>query len=124
MAKLCTSLREEMLRFITALEEIFEDHEISSDDLTFIRFFISNMNARSTMDHVIDKVLPWSTEIEKRDDEFFYNHMDIFGKLPKDKVSYFADVWKSGKLTDEDKDEIWSFFDTFAECAREFKKKD
>lgn len=115
-------LHTEMLNLIDAIEHILEDHNLDSDDIVFIRFFFEQMSSEKTMQHVISRVLPWSKQIKNRDDDFFYNNKHIFGDLPKEKVDYVSKLWKSDVLDNEDKDEIWQFFEVFVLYAEKFKK--
>ena len=123
MARLCKSLKDELLRFIDAIEAIFDDHDIPSSDIAYVRVFIMQLSPDASMMYVIDKILPYEDEIEKRDESFFYDNPEIFGKLPKSKVNYFSDLVQSGELTQDDKDEIWEFFSSFIAYGKEYDKK-
>ena len=117
-------LHKEMINFIDSLKSIFEENQIDDNDLIYIEFFITKMQPSDAMNHIIDKVLPFSNYIKTRSDNFFYKNKNIFGKLPEDKVNYFSDLWKNNKLKQEDKDEIWEYFEAFIGFAERFKKKD
>lgn len=120
--KLQSLLHSEMIHFADRIENIFDHHNIEFDDIILIQVWLKGVSSADLMTHVIENILPWKDKIENREDNFFYKNEKIFGQLPKDKVNYFSDVWMSDKLLEEDKDEIWEFFDTFCTCAEEFQK--
>lgn len=120
--KLIDSLHVEVMHFIDAIEHILEDHDIVDEDIVYVRTYFLIMPHQDLMNHVVDKILPWAKQIEKRNVGFFYDNKEIFGELPKDKVDFFSNLWKSGVLTKEDQKEIWDFFDSFVAHAESFKK--
>jgi hypothetical protein len=119
---LSTQLQEEIFHFIDRLECILDSNNIDSSDLTYVKIYLKTFKNNDLMNHVVKKMLPWKPQIEKRKDDFFYKNKEIFGKLPEDKVDYFSDLWKNDGLGEEDKDEIWDFFDAFIAFAEEYKK--
>lgn len=122
-ARLSKNLKSELANFANRIEDMLGSKNINVDDLVYVKFFLSNMSPRETMDHVIDKMLPWKTQILKKDDKFFYKNNEIFGKLPQSKVNFFSDRW-TDTFDAEDKQEIWDFLDTFIAFAEEYKKND
>ena len=123
MTRLCKSLKDELLRFIDAVECILDDHNIPSSDIAYIRVFMMQLTPDASMQYVIDKILPLEDKIKSKNESFFYDNDEIFGKLPKSKVNYFSDLVKSGTLTKDDKAEIWEFFATFIAYAKQYKKR-
>ena len=121
--KLVNLLHEEMMHFIDRIEDILDSHNLDSDDIVYVKFIFKTMDSENLMEHVINKILPWKPQIDKRKDDFFYKNKEIFGKLPPEKVNYFSDLWMSQSLDIDDRQEIWDFFDMFVTCAEEYKKK-
>lgn len=121
--RLCFELHKELLHFTDRVENILDVHHLNSDDIIYIKFFLSNINANNVMQHVIKNILPWKKQIQERDDQFFYKNKEIFGKLPETKVNYFSDMWMSEKFEEDDKNEFWDFFDTFITFAEVYKKE-
>lgn len=119
----CIKLKEEMLNFANRIDDMLESKSVGTSDLVYIKFFLMTLKEDQAMQHAIDKILPLKKEIEQRNEEFFHRkNNEIFGKLPKDKVNFFSIVWMQ-KLDKDDKEEIWSFFDTFITFCEEYKKK-
>ncbi len=116
-------LHEEMLHFADRIEDILESHNLDSDDVVYVKFFLSTMTHEDAMRHTIAQILPWKSQIEKREDRFFYKNKEIFGKLPENKVNYFSDLWMDSHLSKDDREEIWDFFDSFVAYAEEYKKR-
>lgn len=121
--KLCIDLRSELIHFVDRIDAIFKDKNVPCDDLIFIRFYVTKMTPENAMQHVINKMLPWKTHINDRNDTFFDQNKTVFGELPEKKVNFFSDVWKSSFDT-EDKNEVWEFLDAFIAFSEEYKKKD
>lgn len=120
--KLKTILYEEFMNFAKSMEEILDSHNLDSDDVLYVKIFLQALGKDKCMEHTIKRILPYKKQIEKRDQEFFQKNKKIFGELPQDRVDYFSDLIVNEKLTKEDKNEIWDFFEAFVACADEYKK--
>lgn len=120
--KLKTILYDELMNFAKSMEEILDSHSLDSDDVLYVKIFLQALGKDKCMKHVIKRILPYKDQIGNRDQKFFEKNKKIFGELPQDRVDYFSDLIINEKLTKEDKDEIWDFFDTFVTCADEYKK--
>jgi len=73
------------------------------------------------MDHVVTHVLPWKTQIRKRDVHFFQDNKHIFEGLPSDRVEYYSEKL-SKDIDEESRNVMWEFFDTMVELAERYKK--
>lgn len=120
---LAKSLYNELFHFADRVESILESHNFDSDDIVYVKFFFKTFTPEQLMEHVVNKMLPWKKQIIEKDDNFFYKNKEIFGQLPSNKVNYFSDLWMSNHLDNDDREEIWEFFETFITYAEEFKKK-
>jgi len=85
-----------------------------------VKIFIKDQIPLITiMDYIIKWLIPCVDKIKKKDEDFFLNNDDMFSKLPNAKVLHIKILWQSGKLTDEDKDIIWDWFNVFSTiCTR------
>lgn len=106
-------------QFITFLEELYEQFP-EETDLVIVKIFIKDQIPLITiMDYIIKWLIPCVDKIKKKDEDFFLNNDDMFSKLPNAKVLHIKILWQSGKLTDEDKDIIWDWFNVFSTiCTR------
>lgn len=111
-----------MLSFVDALEDMFDKNKVNSSDIVAGRLFVMNQTPEQAMHHVIDKILPWKIQIDERNENFFRINMEIFGKLPEERVKYFADV-VTNTLSEDDKNEIWDFLSVFVAFGEEHKKR-
>jgi hypothetical protein len=96
-------------------------------DLLLVEFFFKKMDAKSVADHIVKHVLPHKKKIEDRKVTFFKKkRKEIFSGLPADRVEYFADLVgkpeAEGGMSDENKDVVWSYFDTFVALGERYKK--
>lgn len=96
-------------------------------DLMLVEFFFQKLSAETITDRIVKHVLPYSKEIETRNVIFFLEKKnEIFGGLPKPRVEYFSGLIqkseKDGGMSDENKDVVWSYFDTLKALGEEYKK--
>ena len=106
-------------QFVTFLEELYEQFPEEAD-LVIVKIFIKDQIPLITiMDYIVKWLIPCVDKIKKKDENFFLNNDDMFSKLPNAKVLHIKILWQSGKLTDEDKDIIWDWFNVFSTiCTR------
>ena len=107
-------------------ENIFTKEE--EGDLLLVEFFFKKMNNEKLMNHIIEHVLPYSKKIKNRKESFFIKKKDhIFAGIPKDKTEYFAKLIikkeSEGGLSDENRQVIWTYFDTITTIAKLYKKE-
>lgn len=79
------------------------------------------MSSKNLMNHVVSNILPHQRQINDKDEAFFLNNKQLFGKLPTSEVDYFGNLVINGGLSVEEKDMIWDYFKvfiTFAECYK------
>lgn len=116
--KLLKSLNDEIINLTRRMEVILPSER---DTVMFVRSFFELMTAEHIMQHVIDKILPWEKQIETRDENFFLGNKGIFGDLPEGKLDFYSNMVGKGVLSDDDKEEIFQFFEVFVECAKQYK---
>lgn len=121
-SEIIQDLKDTLLEFLIDLKENIALKPEEQGDLAIVEFFFNQMTCSNLMQHFIAHVLPWENAIKCRDDKFFINNKRIFGGLPSDRVEYFSQMWKGNRLTQEDRDSIWEYFDTMVEIARQYKK--
>ena len=119
---LLKSLKQELLLFIDSIEDICSEYNISTDEVIYVQVLFRAMSEEQIMYHITKRILPWKKQIVERNESFFYKNKKIFGELPEDKVNYFSDLITK-TFSQDDKNEIWDFFDTFITFAEEYKKK-
>lgn len=105
-------------------EEMLTDPD-EYGDLMMVEFFFKRMHPEGVMQQIIQQVLPHSAKIENRQQAFFLENRAIFSGLPEDRIDHYTEVIaNSDRLTKEDRQEIWEYFDTIvalAECYRKQK---
>ncbi len=67
-------------------------------------------------------ILPHYDLIKKRDEKYFLDENDIFGKISKDKVSQFKKIWTSKKLDKDSKNAIWEWFNLIADQTKKYNE--
>ena len=111
-------------QLITFFDELISQFP-SEADLIIIRIFIKDQIPISDIIlHFIQFLLPIKNIIDKRSEEFFLGNMSdtIFEELSNDKVNHFKKLWRSGVLDQDDKNCIWSWFDSFILLSEKYKQ--
>jgi hypothetical protein len=103
-------LIENLKEFLSNLLEILPDEE----DLVIMRIFLIDQVPIDLLITQINKfVVPYKDKIKKRNESFFLNEDGIFGKIDGKKILHFKDIWKSDKLSSDNREIIFVWFDHF-----------
>ena len=97
----------------------------TDSDLCMLRIFFNNqIDIKKVMDLFISKLLPIKDVIKRRDVDFFLGEgaSFLFEDFDKSKVNYFKVMWQSDSLDDDDRSEIWRWFDLFISLAEKYSK--
>jgi len=114
--KLLTLFKNNILEFIDELMNQFEDE----GDLIVLRFFISEqIPVETLMYQFITYVYIHKELIKNKDEKFFLEKDNIFGSSPKDKVIHFKDLYL--RMTSEDKETLWAWFNVFISICEKYK---
>ena len=122
---LLDDMRTTVLDFIEQIkEEIFTKPE-EIGDIVLVEFFFKRMHRERIMQHMVKHILPYKKKIKQRNVDFFLGNKNIFAGLPSDRICYYSDIIANGnRISDEDREVVWDFFDTFIALAEEYKKHD
>jgi len=117
--RLLQTLHKDLVTFLDSLIESFPEE----GDLVIARFAIKDQfPIKDIMNYIIEKLLPLKSNVDKRDNNFFLENNILFEKLEDNKVNHFKKIWISGNLDDDDKDNIWKWFDRFLKIAQYYTK--
>ena len=118
-------LKTTVLEFIADLRDSVFTNADDLGDLAMVEFFFKQQDKTRTFNHFVQHVLPWKAYVTNRDSSFFVKNREIFQGLPEDRIDHFSSAWTDpDRISDEDKDIIWSYFDTLiAIVERERKRK-
>ena len=117
--EVASELKEQMINLIDDLLEILPNET----DIFLVRiYFDTAINPIELMDNFIEYVLPWRDYIEQRDETYFEKNDHIFGKLPKNKVQHFKNLYTNDVFDASQKEIIWQYFDVFLSLADTYKK--
>jgi len=97
----------------------------TDSDLCMLRIFFNNqIDIVKVMNVFIAKLLPIKDVIKRRDVNFFLGTgaASLFESFDKSKVNYFKILWQSDSLDDDDRTEIWKWFDLFITLADRYGK--
>ena len=114
--------------FKTQLVEFFDALIIQfpgDGDLCMLRIFFNNqIDIVRVMNVFISKLLPLKDIVKNRDVDFFLGSgaSSLFETFDRTKVNYFKVLWQSDSLDDEDRTEIWKWFDLFITLAEKYTK--
>ena len=92
-------------------------------DLLLLQALIKSVPSELVMLNFMEFVYPLKEKIQKKDESFFLSNDNIFGDIEKSKVNHFKKIWKSDKLTLEDRECIWKWFSLFIVVCEKAKKR-
>jgi hypothetical protein len=109
-------LLNNLKEFLDDLLETLPEEE----DLHMMRIFLIDQISIDFLIEQINKyVLPHREKIKKRNEEFFLNDDGIFGKINGKKILHFKEIWKSNRLSKDNKNIIFVWFDHFTNIMDE-----
>ena len=112
-----------VLDFIGDLKDNIFDREEEKGDLMIVEFFFRRMHPERVINHISSLALPHKRKIKSRDVNFFLDNKEIFSGLPEDRINYYSEIIATGtRLSDEDREIIWAYFDTFIALAESYQK--
>jgi len=110
-----------LIEFIDEIVEIFPNE----NDLIVVRIFLKDqIPIKQVIDNFILKlnkpiinsgntndndVLTARKMVKNKDDLFFLKNNILFEELGSDKVNHFKKLWKSERLTKDDRETIWAW---------------
>lgn len=116
-------LKETILEFIVDMKDNVFTTEDEKADMMLVEFFFRKHDKTYIMKHAIDFILPWKKKIKARNDNFFIENRKIFAGIPEDRIDYFSSLWtREDKITQDDKDAIWEYFDTIIDLIEQYRK--
>lgn len=120
------NLKTTVLEFIADLKDNVLTTADDQGDLLLVQFFFSRLHPLMLMEHINKHVAPHHHKIKKRDVQFFIEQKDkIFAGLDASKVDHFANLCScesSDGIGEENRNVIWSYFDTMLCIVEEYKK--
>ena len=115
-------MHQTVFEFLNDLADIFTA-PTEKGDLTMVEFFYKRLHKEMVMRHSIEKLLPHKQKIEDRNIEFFNDNRYIFAGLPDDRVEYYSDqIINQNRMSGDDLEMIWEYFDTMIALAESYKK--
>lgn len=122
--RLCLALRSVILQFIGALSETVFTKRNEVTDLDNMELYFKKKNPRDIMRKVVEKVLPFKSEIEARNQNFFIEHPELFDGLgDAEKVKYYSEaILNDKRIDDDDRATAWKYMDRIVEAAEKYKK--
>ena len=105
------------------LDDLLETLPEEEDLLIMRIFLIEQVPIDILINQINGFVLPHRNKIKNRDENFFLNDDGIFGKIEGKKVLHFKDIWKSNRLSADDKKIIFVWFDQFINIMDELNKE-
>jgi hypothetical protein len=120
------NIKKTILEFIADIKDNIFTDTTEQGDLLLVEFFFNKMDVQSVTNKIVDHLLPHAEMIKRRDINFFINKKkEIFAGLPEDRVNHLVRLIdpENDKLSEEDREVIWAYFDTLLSLAEEYKKR-
>lgn len=114
-------LKNTILELIGDLRNLFTDSE-EQGDLTLVEFFFNRKHPEDIMHHCIQHILPRESKIRRRDQDFFITNRAIFSGIPEDRIDHYVNFVANADIHPDDRELIWTYFDTIIELVRKYKK--
>ena len=120
LQRILDDFHENLVIFVDELVEQFPKEA----DFIIVRLMIKDtIPPEKILKGFITEILPYKSDIQKRDESLFLDSkISILGALSSNKVNHFKLLWKSAALTEDDKNTIWAWFETFVFFAEQYQK--
>jgi len=124
--RIAQMLKDNILQFLTNFrDQVFKGKSTEQADIQIVYSFFNLAGTFAIMDYAVEYILPHKQQIKTKNLNFFEEQKDlIFKGLPKDKINYYSEYVKQGKITKENMNVIWQYFDTILELCITYKKID
>lgn len=114
-----SDFKTSLVNFLDELIQQFPEE----GDLIVLRIFLNDqVPIEEVMKTFCEKCLPLKETIKRRDQSFFLTNNVLFQKIDHNKVNHFKKLWTSPKLDDDDRQVIWTWYDTFIAFAEKYQK--
>ena len=116
--------REKIIDFFDALIEQFPNE----GDFIMLRILVEDAPVEATIKNFYKVVFPHSEMITSKNEKFFLEKCpEILKSIPgssieTNKIEHFKRVWLSPILTDEDKEQMWKWFNLFLNLSQQYQK--
>ena len=115
--RILQNLQVNLLRFFDDMKKRFPD------EISFIVAHIAIENQlpmKDVMAYIIEFLLPMKDQVVKHNENFFLNENEFLKKLNPTSVNQFKGLWT--QISDEEKETIWKYFETFLKLAELYNK--
>ena len=126
----CIALRSTVIEFIDFIDKYiireYPKHFDSSHraDIATISQFFTALDPIELMQQFIKSVLPYSDQIERKNEEYFHKHiLALFQDFPQEKVYSLYNFIRSGDCDADLKDDIWDYLQTIVALIKKYKKQ-
>jgi hypothetical protein len=118
--ELLTQLKTQLVNF---MDELIETFPKESDFIIYRIFINDQIPILDIMNYIVTELCPLYEMVKNKNESFFLDHNILFSKFngkKADKVNRFKKLWTSGDLDNEDKEVLWSWFDSIIYLGNKF----
>jgi predicted KAP-like P-loop ATPase len=113
------SFKKNLIRLCDDLIAILPE----DSDLISVRIFADALPLVQAIETFAEVTIPYKDQITSRDEKYFLNmNGGVFNKFEGSKVLKFKDVYLSDKITSEQKDDIWKYFNAFLKLSIKYRE--
>lgn len=99
---------------VSFLDELIEQFPDEADVVIFRIFLNDQVDTHFVVQQFTKFLVLHRDEIKNRNEMFFLQNDNIFGSaVGKDKILHFKRIWTSNRLDNDDKKQIWRWFELF-----------
>ena len=107
-------------KLIDFLDALIEKLKTERSLITLRVLFMDQIPIETALQIFSNRILPYEQMVLNKDERFFLDCEDIFDGIKGDKVQYFKKLWLSPTFSDEDKEELWKWFQLFLHIAKKY----
>lgn len=112
--RLLQIFKTKFLEFLKSLHEIFPEET----DLVIIQVLFENqIPIEESMCVFAKRILSCAKMVRDRNESFFLEENSLFMGIKTQRVVSWKNMWKSSRLSNDDKESMWKWFDLFLSLA-------
>ena len=108
-------------KLIDFLDALIEKLKTERSLITLRVLFMDQIPIETALQIFSNRILPYEQIVLNKDERFFLECEDLFEGIKGDKVKYFKNLWLSPAFSDDDKEELWKWFQLFLHIAKKYE---
>lgn len=119
------ALKRTVLELLDDVESIFNEPEEMVALMAIKKKYVL-MNEKVLSDSLVESILPRKRDISSRNKIFFREFLCLMPEIPENYKEYMRDMletWVEKRISEEEMDILWQYFDAIVELCEVYKKR-